>query len=239
MILADLTWPRLTRVPRESIVVVPLASLEQHSTHLPFSTDAQILNTLVAELEKAASDLILALPTQWLAYAHRHLPYKGTLSMSSDAYVEAVTGTVSSIAGAGFRRFLLLNGQSDNEPLVGVILRRLRERHAGISAVAVSYWTLQDLDVEHEHAGDLETSLMLHLRPDLVDEAEISRDQIFSPSKFASKVLQYSRLDQCSHHGGIGNPETASAEKGKVLYEQIFQALLALVHDFRDGILTN
>ncbi|MBM3215229.1 creatininase family protein [Candidatus Poribacteria bacterium] len=243
MRLADLTWHELRAVAREAVVVIPLGSLEQHSTHLPFATDSHILNALLDRLEAELERDVLILPPLWIAYSARHLPIKGTVSVPFDAYVDVVTGIVSSLAGAGFGRILLLNGQSDNDAALGAILRKARECHAGLAVVAVSYWALADRPSTSElawpgHAGDLETSLLLHLRPEAVRRGEIARDEMASSSPHAADVVQYVRIDQCSHHGGVGDPEFADADKGERLFEGIASRLVALIRDYRDGILT-
>lgn len=236
MKLQDLTWIELRNLPRETVVVLPLASCEQHSAHLPFATDILLADALADALEDRLDSDALRLPTLPLAYSARHLPMKGTLSVPMDAYVETVASTVTSVVQAGFRRVLLLNAQWDNAPALGVALRLLRERHPGAVVVAVSYWSLLESD-EPGHADELETSLMLHLHPDRVRSAEIARDEMDSPSLFSRFVMQYQRMDQRSHHGGVGNPEAASAERGRDAFERIVRGLVALTEDLRDGIL--
>jgi creatinine amidohydrolase len=237
MKLQDLTWIELRSLPRETVVVVPLASCEQHSAHLPFGTDMLVVDAIADALEAHLDSDVLRLPTLPFAYSARHLPMKGTLSVPLETYVEMVAATVTSVAQAGFRRILLLNAQSDNAPTLGVTLRLLRERHPGAVVVAVSYWSLLESDDEAGHADELETSLMLHLHPERVRSAEIARDEMASPSLYSRVVMQYTRMDQRSHHGGVGNPERASAERGRDDFERIVRSLVALTEDLRDGIL--
>lgn len=237
MKLQDLTWLELRDLPREMVVVFPLASCEQHSTHLPFATDVLIGNALGDALEEHLKRDVLLLPTLPLAYSARHLPMKGTLSLPLLTYVETVVATVSCVVQAGFRRVLLLNAQAENVPVLGVALRLLRERHPGAVVVAVSYWSLLGEEAGVGHADELETSLMLHLHPERVRSAEMARDEIASASSFSQIVIQYTRMDQRSRRGGEGNPENASAERGRELFERMAQALIALTEDLRDGIL--
>ena len=82
-----------------------------------------------------------------------------------------------------------------------------------------------------------------HLEPpagvivERVRTAEIARDEMASPSLYSRLVMQYVRMDQRSHHGGVGNPEPASAERGCDYFERIVRSLVALTEDLRDGIL--
>jgi len=235
MKLGELTWIELRDLPRETVVVLPLASCEQHSTHLPFATDVFLADAFADALESHLHADVLRLPTLSFAYSACHLPMKGTLSLPLLTYVETVASLVSSVAQAGFRRILLLNAQWENAPTLGTALRLLRERHPGAVVVAVSYWSF--LEGERGHADELETSLMLYLHPDRVRTAEIARDERGSPSLYSRVVMQYTRIDQCSHHGGVGNPEPASAERGQDYFERILQGLIALTEDLRDGVL--
>jgi creatinine amidohydrolase len=241
MYLSDLTATQLDDVPRERVVIAPLAGFEQHSLHLPFGTDARILDALVAELIKRIPDHLLALPTQWLSNSGQHAPYKGVVSIPSRTYGELLTGVIGSVADAGFSRVLLLNGQYDNDAPLAMALREMRERRSGLSVVACSYWSVIDATEHGEfpgHAGDLETSLMMFLHPDKVVADKRARDGLVPPSKHRQNVMQYARIDQRSHHGGLGDPEAASAERGGRLFDDIASGLVALVRDLHDGLLT-
>ena len=236
MYLADLAWPELDDVPREAVVLLPLAGFEQHSRHLPFGTDAFLLEALLRRVEGALGDRLLILPILPIGYATRHLPFRGSLSIPATAYVDGIVEIGLAVAAAGFGRFLLLNGQYDNAPQLELALRALRERRSGFDAIAVSYWDL--VGERPTHAGELETSLMLHLHPKRVRRDRVARDGIRSASQFAEKVLQYARMDQRTHHGGVGDPENASPERGKAHFDAITTALTRLIREFHDGLLT-
>ena len=245
MYLSELTWTQLQQVPRERVAVVPLAGFEQHSLHLPFGTDALILDSLVAELISRIPDHVIVLPTQWLSNTAQHAPYKGALTISSETYQQVVTGLAGSVADAGFTRILLLNGQYENEAPLNMALREMRQRRSGLAVVACSYWSVVDSSKPGEgtgefpgHAGDLETSLMMRLHPERVLEDKRARDGLVSPSKHRENVIQYARIDQRSHHGGLGDPEAASADRGGRLFDEIASGLAALIRDLHDGLLT-
>ena len=83
MKLATMTSPEVEALPTETIVVFPLASLEQHSTHLPVLTDSMIAQECVDRLDKRIGDRILVLPVLWLGYSQHQMEYSGTISASS------------------------------------------------------------------------------------------------------------------------------------------------------------
>lgn len=241
MRLSELTWTQLQDVPRERVAVVPLAGFEQHSIHLPFGTDALILDALVAEIAARTPDHVIVLPTQWLSNSAQHTPCKGALSVPPDTYLQMVTSLVDGMASAGFTRVLLLNGQFDNDAPLAMALREMRERRSGLAVVACSYWSVIDPSGAGDfpgHAGELETSLMMRLHPERVLDDKRARDGIVPPSKRRENVMQYTRIDQRSHHGGLGDPEAASADRGDRLFDEIASGLAALIRDLHDGLLT-
>ena len=241
MHLSDLPWTPLQDVARARVAVIPLAGFEQHSIHLPFGTDSSIVDALIADVVSRIPDHLIVLPTQWLANSPQHTPYKGSLTIPARTYLQVVTSLVDRMADAGFTRLLLLNGQFDNEAPLAMALRGMRERRSGLSVVACSYWSVVEPSGPGDfpgHAGDLETSLMMRLRPDLVLDDKRARDGIVPPSKQRENVMQYTRIDQRSHHGGLGDPETASADRGGRFFDEIASGLTALIRDLHDGLLT-
>ena len=90
MKLAELLSSEVADLPRDTAVIVPVASLEQHSLHLPVFTDSLILEECIRRLENRLSDTVLVLPVMWLGYSQHHMPYPGTVSASSDTHQNRV-----------------------------------------------------------------------------------------------------------------------------------------------------
>ena len=127
MILAHLTSPQVADLPKEMVVVVPVASMEQHSLHLPMCTDTLLLEESVRRLEAAMVWDVLALPAMWLGFSHHHLGYAGTLSASSATHLSLMQDIVESMLVHGFRRILILNSHGGNDPSISVLLQRLMD----------------------------------------------------------------------------------------------------------------
>ena len=104
MKLAELSWPEVDALDRETVFVIPTGSLEQHGPHLPLFTDS-ILVTAVAEAVEAklAASMVLT-PTLWLGASTHHLAFAGSLSASFEGYVLAIAAVADSLSGQGFRR---------------------------------------------------------------------------------------------------------------------------------------
>jgi creatinine amidohydrolase len=240
MRLASLAWTDLQSVARDRVAVVPLAAFEQHGPHLPFATDAVILESLLDAVAQHVAECVLLLPIQWLADSGRHSAYGGTLTVHASTHVEMIAAIVDSIVGAGFARILLLNGQYDGDASVSMALRTIRERRPGLAVLGASYWSLADL---HEtmrpadHGGRMETALMIHLRPEMVRTDALAADRARSSSPFADRVLEYLRMDQVSHAGSVGDPRKATAKEGHDAFDRIVTGISGLIQDFHDGII--
>ncbi|WP_288142528.1 creatininase family protein, partial [Mesorhizobium sp.] len=164
--------------PEATIAVLPLAAIEQHGPHLPVSTDTSIMNGMLdTVIARLPGDLdIRILPVQAVGKSNEHLHAPGTLTVPAATLIEAWTELGLSIARAGVRKLIVVNSHGGNEEIMGIITRELRV-HAKMLAVKTSwqrfgrpagmYTELEDR--QGIHGGDVETSLMLHFRPDLVD----------------------------------------------------------------------
>jgi creatinine amidohydrolase len=177
--------------------------------------------------------------------------FPGTLSASVDSYISFASDTIASVAQAGFRKLLLLNSHGGNVAPLDVVLVKACERFPDTRVFASTYWNaaapeLRELR-ESElggmgHACELETSLVLACRPDLVDMTQLAPDGLQAISPFLGKdmlaggsVSVSRRFEEISQNGGVGDPRTASAEKGKRFFSAIVTKLKALVEEIESG----
>ena len=133
MILAHLTSPGVDNLPRDILVIIPVASIEQHSIHLPVFTDTAILTEVIRRIEKRLPNDILTLPVMWLGYSQHHMKYPGTLSATSDTHLKIMYETLAAMIDHGFKRFLLINSHGGNEPNISVLRQHVMEQHADIN----------------------------------------------------------------------------------------------------------
>lgn len=159
------------------LVVVPLGATEQHGDHLPVMTDAAIVTAIAERACAAVGAGLLLAPTVRIGISGHHLPFGGTLTVGSSAYIDSLVDLGEGLRRQGFARVLFVNGHGGNDAAMRVAVERLALTAAPHeSAAAVSYWHLldramPDWDPEFPvpgHAGAFETSIMLALRPDLV-----------------------------------------------------------------------
>jgi creatinine amidohydrolase len=228
MILAEMTSPEIDALPRDIVVLMPVASCEQHSLHLPVFTDSMIGGEVARRVHQRVPDDVLVLPVQWLGYSQHHIRYPGTLSAISETHLLLLMDIVASVVGYGFKKILIQNSHGGNGANISALLQRLMERYGDQEMEFYSRWAwagADKLDQIRElggagsgHAGETETSMVMAMRPDLVRadqlDADGERDGMRVPG-----VASYYRFDQRTRHGGVGDPRSATAEKGEALLD--------------------
>ena len=225
----------------DKVFVLPVAATEQHGPHLPAGTDAYILEGILrAAMATAGPIRGIALPLQPIGWSIEHGGLPGTLSLDADVLAAGWVGLGRWIERAGARRLLILNSHGGNAPVVSTAALRLREE-CGLF-VAKAHWEAlarpnelapAGAPVEDWHAGWIETSVMLQLRPDLVvmDRAAagaLPHPEGLPPNGPASWAWMTADL---SANGVIGDPRLASAALGARLVERAVAGLAALLDD--------
>lgn len=217
----------------DTVAVLPLAAIEQHGPHLPVSVDTTIMNAMLTEampLVPAGLD-VLVLPTMAICKSNEHLHSPGTLTLTWETATRAWIEIGESVKRAGLRKLVILTSHGGNIDPMKVVARELRVQQ-GMLAVTTAWRAFglpsglfADLDANHGiHAGDIETSLMLHFRPDLVDMAKAAP---FKPLTVTMAEEGYAWLRPTGLHalawmaqdvhasGAAGDASLATAEKGK------------------------
>lgn len=231
-----------------AIVVLPVAATEQHGPHLPVSVDASINEgILAATLEKIASDLpVLVLPQQAIGKSDEHNRFPGTLSISVETLISHWKDIGDSVARAGVRKLVFFNSHGGNPPVMDIVARDLRIRH-GMLAVMANWYDLVDLDaffdpaeVRHGiHGGEIETSMMLSLAPDLIDMGK-AENFVSSGRDLAETFTHLSpdanpafawETQDLNLSGAVGNASAADAGKGRAVIEAAAEGLAALLDD--------
>lgn len=226
----------------DAVVILPVGSIEQHGRHLPVDTDIFLAETvaLAAAQELASEVPVLIAPPLWTGVSPHHMHFTGTLTLSVDTFSQVIAEVVTCMWQHGFRHILLLNGHGGNDQTMKATTMKLGA--AGIEIAAATYWDLAAEDIaavlEGErkkvgHACEVETSLMLHLRQELVDMNTTVKDMRFPPSRLPSggPVYFWPVFDPGTT-GVNGDPTLATAAKGKVLLDAITRNLVAFIRTF-------
>jgi creatinine amidohydrolase len=251
MQFGELTWKDLAGY-QDQVVILPTASLEQHGHHLPVLTDTMIGGEITRLAEAELGEAALFLPVLWLGASDHHRGFPGTLSLNNDLYQKVIENLLDCLIAAGFRRILLLNSHGGNETPGAQALYAVQMRYARQMPdlwLAMASWmviaaeqiaALGALEQKHvTHACELETSIILRLRPELVKldaarGANVPFESAFYSPDFSkpSRVVVPRSFDQISQTGAFGRPESSSAEKGEAILAAAVSEVVAFVREF-------
>jgi creatinine amidohydrolase len=245
----EMTWQDFRAGdPSGWIAVLPVAAVEQHGPHLPLGVDGHVAEAYIAKVRElvSASLPVTFLPPQWIGKSDEHLEFPGTLSLSTEAALRAWTELGESVHRAGVRKLVLVSSHGGNSSLLDLIVRDLRVR-LKMLAVATSwhrfgYPSKLFTDVERIHGihgGDIETSLMMAARADLVrkDKAENSVPATIAMEKEFAQLRAYRpasfgwMTQDLNPSGAVGDATPATKEKGEAALEHGARAFIELLED--------
>lgn len=236
--------------PRSTVVILPVAAVEQHGPHLPLGTDALICDAILDEalaMFDPASP-VLRLPTQRLGHSPEHASFPGTLSLRAETVLALWTDIGRSVAASGVRKLLLFNSHGGQGALVDLVAQALRGETA-MTVARCSYYRFalpEGWISERErrfglHGGRLETSLMLHIAPRLVrlDRARdfASRAEAWEAAHPALQIEGETGIGWCAQdlnpEGVTGDAASASTELGALLLRHYAKSLATLIEELR------
>lgn len=231
------------------IAVLPLGATEQHGPHLPFETDTLIAGAIVARLKgRLSGEPIAFLPVEPVGYSVEHMHVDGSRTLGFDEATQRWIAIGAQQAQSGTKKFVMLNAHGGNSPLMTIVATELRVRH-NMLAVTTS-WTRfgypADIVSPQEraigiHGGLIETSVMLAIRPDLVDmskaedfgSAQSSFEQRFTHLRAYGPHAFGWKMSDLSPQGVTGNAAAATAQKGERILDHTVAALVDLLRDVR------
>jgi len=227
---------------KDAILVLLVGAVEQHGPHLPLTVDTEIPIRIASMLVEKLNVIVApAVP-----YGARSLPqsgggpsFPGTINIRGNVLTDYLKDVIAGYIAMGFRSIVVLNGHYENESFIFEALELCRQdgKLEGAKIVAVGWWSLvSDAVLEKllgdrfpgwhaEHAGVCETSLMLHLRNDLVGPARVDNETPPRPGIYLFPVDP----SKISNRGVLGSSSNSTAEIGLALCEEICSQLVALI----------
>jgi creatinine amidohydrolase len=232
--------------PERVIAVLPTAAVEQHGPHLPVGVDTMIAQGMLCQFRRVCpQDLdVRILPVQAVGKSNEHLDAAGTLTLDAPTALAAWTQIGLSVARAGVRKIVIVNSHGGNLDLVSILSRELRVR-AGMLAVRCQWGAFgypEGMYSEREnaygiHGGDVETSLMLHFRPELVDMAAAEDFRSAAEGSAIPPIGPVSHgwmARDLNPKGTVGDAHLATAEKGAATCAHQVAGFVVLLRQVRD-----
>ncbi|WP_434287734.1 creatininase family protein [Celeribacter sp. SCSIO 80788] len=232
--------------PEKTIVILPTAAVEQHGPHLPVGVDTYINEGMLAELRATCPEdvTILILPVQAVGKSNEHIHAKGTLTYTAKTALDAWTEIGLSVARAGLKKMVIVNSHGGNLDLISILGRELRVQ-AGMMVVKCQWGNFGKPEGMYSaqessygiHGGDLETSLMLHFKPHLVD---MTKAEDFRSTAEAAPISPIGPVNlawvskDLNPKGTVGEAHLATAEKGKATCAHQVAGFVEMLKEFRD-----
>ncbi len=236
--IEQLAWTDYHRrvLERNPVVILPVGSLEQHGPHLPMNCDSAIPSALAERAARLTDDLVA--PT--LSYGYKSQPksgggnhFPGTTSLDAETLIATVRDVIREFARHGVRQIAMIDGHYENNMFlvegIDLALRELsRDGVHDLRVAKIPYWEyVKPATVEFawpdgfpgwplEHAGVMETSVMLHLHPELVD---MSKAPAHPPADFPIYDVYPTNTAWVPASGALSPSIIATAEKGRRFVE--------------------
>ena len=244
------TWSQVRDMAAaDKVVLIPAATVEQHGPHLPCDVDNLIVDHYCSQAATRRPDLCIAAPVIPFGFNEHNMGYPGCIHIGEHTLIELYADIAHSFVRMGFRKILFVNGHGSNPPFLQIAARKVINKSEAHVAV-VSHWDLIADEIRQKrdspfpggcaHAGELETSLYLHICPERVDMGKAAPEIMPRWSEEAGVDLggcgPVTLIDDASRLGqsGVeGDPTAATAAKGAFWAEATLDKLLAVLEDFR------
>jgi creatinine amidohydrolase len=237
--MTEVLWNRLPapalkeRAQAGALVLLPVASTEQHGPHLATGVDTVLCSEVCRRtaLRIAAQRPVVVAPTVWMGLAEHHVAFGGTFTVTLDTYHALLRDLCRSILRAGFKHILIVNGHGGNIAALAALTTELTHE-LGAPIGTTSYWNMphetgafgEILEDQKgvQHACEAETSMMMAVAPELVDNAKLEHakgPQFPMGSTFSRPVLAWKSFADITPTGVMGDARKASAAKGEKLID--------------------
>jgi len=226
----------------DAVVIAPVAAMEQHGPHLPVQVDSRLATEVSHRAAQKAHNeqATVVLPVVWAGLSEHHMPFGGTITLDYETLLAVFRCIVDSVQRHGFNKVVILNGHGGNIDACKMIAQSLSLELDDITVIAATYWLeaasrlapILDDQSNVLHAGEAETSMMLQLEPDLVDDGDLASHRTQADLSFllaGEGSFRWRDLAAVTPNGVLGDPSSANAAKGELLLEAASDAIADLI----------
>ena len=247
----EMTWPEVKEAANQNrVALVPVGSIEDHGWHLTTMTDNLIITEICNEAGRRSPKDIVVLPNAPYGFEAHHMDFPGSVDVHYTTLIRMWSDIGQSLAHHGFKKIVFLNGHGSNASALDLAAREVTILTSSACCMA-NWWTLvreewaqlreSEFPGGCSHACEMETSLVMFLRPDLVNKDRIIKEIPPQKSKYMwrdiakpSPVLFMDWFSKYTKSGQIGDASLATEEKGKKLFEMSVLKVVDLCKDFRN-----
>lgn len=232
----------------KTVVVIPVGSCEQHGKHLPLETDTSIGYNILKNAAKQTKNKVLLIPPIWAGYSPHHMDFCGSITLERETLFKIIIDISKSINKYNIDKIVIFNSHGGNKAILKTAVDELGSKY-DIFPFLLTYYDLISDEIKSissagpggmGHAGELETSLQLFLSESLINKESIeggivNGSEYFQPAMYVSnKISIYRPFSKYSNIGVLGEPNSASKEKGKVIFNLIVKKVVTLLDDIAE-----
>ena len=241
-VLAESNWKAVKDTPFE-VAILPWGATEPHNYHLPYATDNYETGALAeraAEIAWNKGAKVVVLPTVPFGVNTGQLDLKFAINMNPSTQLAVLTDIASALAGQGIRKLLVLNGHGGND--FRQLIRELQPR-IDLFICVINWWTCVKgsdyFDEPGDHAGEMETSIMMSLKPDLL--RPLSEAGPGTARKFRIAGLRDGwawaprQWTEVTDDTGTGNPKASTVAKGEKFMQAVTEKIGGFLVDLANA----
>lgn len=243
--IQEMSWTEFdARRKATDTVIIPTGAVEIYGPHLPMGSDSIVAEALAVRIAEKTGALVA--PNIQMGESSMLMDYPGTLTLKKSTYEAAMDDLCTALISYGFKNLMFIDGHAGNVDTVNYLARRYQKDH-GVKCGQIDWWRFAAANgndifelkgyMAHGHASECGTSVLLYLRPDLVDMSKATRVEPTSDAyQVFTDVIRYIPFNKKTPNAVIGDATLGSAEKGKALFEKCVERITAyMVHEFHIG----
>ena len=222
-------------ISKKTIAILVFGACENHGDHMPFGSDFIIPMELAKRVARKSQNIIV-LPAMPYGVSLHHIEFQMTISLEPSTVVKVIEDLFRSLIKNGINRILIINGHDGNIPAVELAARTTKERFPEVIIACLEAWWVLVGEITNGlfqvwnglgHGGEAETSVMLGVRPDLVDMNNAPKEII---PNLPNDIRIYFNFNELTNTGATGAPMKATIQKGESALNALEDVLLSFVN---------